>query len=126
MILLGSNLDLFTTADHLPKNLLGSKGASYDVAETAFQDAMGTTKTRWEWLEEKVPVDQLGSSGTGYPGVPSTKGLFSESEKGELVGRPEHEVMGLAMLGGGMVYGSAHPYGQLSPQPNAASSLYKD
>jgi hypothetical protein len=110
--LLKSNLDLYTASDHLPKSLLGSKGASYKVAETAFQDAVGTTKPRWDWLEEKVPADQLATRGTGYPGMPSAEGVSSESDKEQLVARPEHEVFGLAMLGGGMVFGSAHPYGQ--------------
>ena len=30
-----------------------------------------------------------------------------------MVNRPELEVFGLAMLGGGMVFGAAHPYGEL-------------
>lgn len=33
---------------------------------------------------------------------------------GTLVPRPEHAIFGLAMLGGGRVYGQAHLYGMLS------------
>jgi len=106
-----SNLDLYTASDHLPKYLLGSKGASYDVTETPFQDAVGTTKPRWEWLEEKTPAQELSACGVGYPGIPQAKNI---TNKDELVARPEHEVFGLAMLGGGMVFGSAHPYGKRS------------
>ena len=36
-----------------------------------------------------------------------------KEEENELVNRPELEVFGLAMLGGGMVIGAAHPYGML-------------
>ena len=32
--------------------------------------------------------------------------------RNELVSRPELEVFGLAMLGGGIVLGAAHPYGK--------------
>lgn len=62
---------------------------------------MGTTKPRWDWLEEKhSPNDLIASSGAGYPGLPSLKredinGVLKE----KLVGRPELEVFGLAMLG---------------------------
>jgi hypothetical protein len=108
---LKSNLDLYTASDYLPKSLLGSKGASYKVEETAFQDAVGTEKPRWEWLEERIPAGQLAGSGTGYPGIPDVKALLSESENDKLIARPELEVFGLAMLGGGLVFGSAHPYG---------------
>lgn len=111
MCFLFSNLDLYTASDHLPKYLLGKKGASYKVDETPFQEAVGTTKPRWEWLEEKIPADQLALGGTGYPGIPDATEVINGAQKGGLVTRPEHEVFGLAMLGGGMVFGSAHPYG---------------
>ena len=29
-----------------------------------------------------------------------------------MIGRPEHELFGLAMLGGGLVSSAAHPYGE--------------
>ncbi|KAL9583819.1 MAG: hypothetical protein Q9212_002492, partial [Teloschistes hypoglaucus] len=104
------NLDLFTAADHLPRTLLSKdKGPSYKVEETAFQDAVGTKKSRWEWLEEKVPPSQVASEGVGYPGL---MGFDQRNgfKKDELVARPELEVFGLAMLGGGQVFGAAHPY----------------
>lgn len=33
------------------------------------------------------------------------------------VRRPEHEIFGLAMLGGGRVFGQAHLYGRTAPFP---------
>lgn len=58
-----------------------------------------------------MPVEQLGSQGPGYPGLPGR--VKTSGEKDGLVSRPELEVFGLAMLGGGMVFGAAHPYGEL-------------
>lgn len=61
-----------------------------------------------------MPPEQLGSQGPGYPGLPGREKTSGGKEASqELVGRPELEVFGLAMLGGGMVFGSAHPYGKL-------------
>ena len=93
---------------------LGGRGHSYKVDETAWQDAVGTTKPRWDWLEEKhSPNDLTASSGAGYPGLPSLKREdINGVSKEKLVGRPELEVFGLAMLGGGLVFGAAHPYGK--------------
>lgn len=39
--------------------------------------------------------------------------MKASERKDGLVSRPELEVFGLAMLGGGMVFGAAHPYGEL-------------
>ena len=108
------NLDLYTASDQLPRYLLGDKGHSYKVDETAWQDAVGTTKTRWNWLEETLsPKDLVASRGAGYPGLPTLKreivnGVLNE----EPISRPEHSVFGLAMLGGGLVSGAAHPHGK--------------
>lgn len=118
-----SNLDLFTACDHLPNYLLGSKGSSYKVNETAFQEAVGTTKPRWEWLEQKIIPGMTPNETQGYPGMPGlytkehVNGLTNgqakiEHRAGEAVPRPELEVFGLAMVGGGMVYGAAHPHGK--------------
>ena len=118
------NLDLYTASDQLPKYLLGEKGHSYKVDETAWQDAVGTTKPRWDWLEEKhLHKDLTASSGAGYPGLASIEQEdFTGESKDKLVNRPEHEVFGLAMLGGGLVFGAAHPYGKLD-QPNFPSRV---
>lgn len=112
------NLDLYTASDHLPKYLLGEKGHSYQVDQTPWQDAVNTSKPRWDWLEEKHTPDGLlkSSSGVGYPGLPSLKQDVSEASKEKMMSRPEHEVFGLAMLGGGLVFGAAHPYGMTPPQ----------
>ena len=69
MCLNGSALDLFSAADHLPSNLADPiTGSSYDVTQTAFQSAVGTTLPRWEWLEERLPLDFKELRGPGYPG----------------------------------------------------------
>src|SRR4051812_17807019 len=53
------NSEAFSASDRLPKNLLDPEtGPSYDVAKTAWQDAVGTSKTRWEWIEERVEQDK--------------------------------------------------------------------
>jgi hypothetical protein len=108
------NSEGFTASDRLPKTLLDpTTGPSYDVAQTAWQDAIGTTKTRWEWIEERVEQDKLLQSGGHYPGIPSL--VLEPQPKGEdgLVARPELEIMGLAMVGGGRVFGAAHVYGKM-------------
>jgi hypothetical protein len=105
----------------MPKYLLGPKGSSYQVDETPWQAAHGTTKTRWDWLEEKIPCEELAKEGPGYPGYPDVKVALKGAMEGNLIERPEHKIFSLAMLGGGMVYGSAHPYGQ--PQPLVLNML---
>lgn len=145
-----SNLDPYTASDRLPTTLLDPhKGPSYKVEETAFQDAVGTTKARWEWLEEKISPDEILNTGVGYPGMPRpmkqnvNKSLTKEAVNGsatkegvngsatkedvngsaakDTVSRPELEIFGLAMLGGGRVFGAAHPYGEIAP-PEADAS----
>lgn len=80
------------------------------------QRAVGTTKERWVWLEEgTTPVElQKGYSGKGtYSGPFGPDVVEKVTQRGpdELVRRPELEVFGPAMLGGGVVLGSAHLYG---------------
>ena len=86
------------------------KGPSYQVNETAFQDAVGTSKPIWEWLEEKVPARELKSGSSGYPGVPSQH-LQPPSDEEAQVSRPELSIAGLAMAGIGGVNGIAHVHG---------------
>lgn len=115
MLTVSSNYDLYTASDHLPKYLLSDKGASYDVTETAFQNAIGTTKPRWDWLAEKKSPDQVSpGSGVGYPGIPSAANANLKPDNNGLVTRPELEDFGLAMIGGGKTSGAAHPFGQWS------------
>ncbi|PNH47456.1 hypothetical protein VD0004_g823 [Verticillium dahliae] len=53
-------LDLYTASDHLPRALHDSvKGSSYAVDQTAWQDALGVSKSRWDWLEEKTSASDL-------------------------------------------------------------------
>ena len=110
--ILNFNLDLYAASEHLPKALLDKvKGPSYQVDETAWQDALGTTMSRWDWLEEKVTPDQISKSGVGYPSVPQPESVVNGDMGKSLVGRPEHQIFNLSMLGGGRVHGAAHPYG---------------
>lgn len=117
-----SGLDIYSASDHLPKSLHDPVvGPSYDVKHTAFQSAAKTDKPRWEWLEEKVTLKSLKAGDCGsdevasaYPGPfgasleEAGKGYDDES----LISRPEHAIFGLAMLGGGRVFGKAHLYGK--------------
>ena len=108
-------LDLYAASEHLPKALLDKvKGPSYKVTETAWQDAMGTDKSRWDWLEEKVLPGDFSTGGATYPSVPQQEKSTKSSNMKEqaLVNRPEHKIFNLSMLGGGRVHGAAHPYGQ--------------
>jgi hypothetical protein len=107
------NSEAFSASDRLPRNLLDPvTGPSYDVTKTAWQDAVGVKKSRWDWIEERVEQDQLLDSGGHYPGIPSL--VLEPQPKGEdgLVARPELAIMGLAMVGGGRVFGAAHVYGK--------------
>ncbi|KAM5383754.1 hypothetical protein ACJZ2D_001743 [Fusarium nematophilum] len=53
-------LDLYTASDHLPRALHHPvKGPSYAVDQTAWQDAMGVAKPRWDWLEETTSASEL-------------------------------------------------------------------
>ena len=76
----------------------------YDVAETAFQAAVGTHKPRWGWLEEKITVQDLkdGNCGTNggrsaYPGpFGSELDKAVEGKDGsEPVSRPELAIFNL-------------------------------
>ncbi|KAH1436348.1 hypothetical protein KXX32_006432 [Aspergillus fumigatus] len=105
------NSEGFTASDRLPHTLLHpDTGPSYDVAKTAWQNAVCTKKTRWEWLEERVAPEQLLESGGHYPGIPSLVMGLPPREDDGLVARPELEIMGLSMVGGGRVFGTAHVY----------------
>ncbi|CAG8892503.1 unnamed protein product [Penicillium egyptiacum] len=112
------SFDLYSASDALPRALLDPElGPSYSVKETAFQKAANTTAERWNWLEEEVTVAELQSgSGSAYPGPfgpELTQAVDSKSPE-TLVKRPEHAVFGLAMVGGGRVFGVAHLFGMRS------------
>ena len=72
--------------------------------------------SRWDWLEEKVSPDQVLKPGVGYPSIPQPAAIIGDLDSAEkpLVGRPEHQIFNLSMLGGGRVHGAAHPYGLFS------------
>lgn len=87
------------------------KGASYKASETPLQEAVGTSKSVWEWLEEKVPAREL-KNNAGYPGFfDSYISEVNDWESESVVSRPEFDIFGLAMLGVGRVNGTAHVYG---------------
>ncbi|PWY93216.1 S-adenosyl-L-methionine-dependent methyltransferase [Aspergillus sclerotioniger CBS 115572] len=106
-------------SEALPQSLLDPDlGPLYSVNETAWQRAIGTTKARWTWLEEEVeqpPPPPTGSSGYSGPFGPDLAHptTFPPRRRSEL------EIFGLAMLGGGRVFGRAHlfdyPWGALGP-----------
>lgn len=83
------------------------------MTETAFQLAVGTTKERWKWLEEKQTDELLQNNRSRqYPGpfgpeVAAALTSTADNKEGE-VNRPELDNFGLAMLGGGRVFGAAH------------------
>ncbi|KAM0811989.1 putative O-methyltransferase domain-containing protein [Seiridium cardinale] len=106
-------LDPFSAADYLPTALKHPKlGPSYQVNETAFNLAVGTDASRWEWLQEIVPSDKLGVSSRGYP-TTSTTQANGKIEGSQTNGdsrhrRPELEIFNLAMVGGGKVSSTPH------------------
>ncbi|KAL8940715.1 MAG: hypothetical protein Q9216_002665 [Gyalolechia sp. 2 TL-2023] len=111
------NLHVYRAAEYLPKYLLGSKGASFDVSETALQDSLGIEVPAWEWMAKKVPVDQIQGDRPGYPSVPDVSNCNIVPDEEGLVLRPELNNFALAMVGGGKASGAAHafdyPWGDL-------------
>jgi hypothetical protein len=81
--------------------------------ETAWHEALGTSKPRWEWLAEKIDPKKIQNEGVGYPGVPDPN-LFAHYTPGAdgKIPRPELELFGLGMVGGGRSQSAAQPYGQ--------------
>nr|BBL33419.1 putative methyltransferase [Lachnum palmae] len=105
------NLDLYTAAERLPKYLLGPKGASYSVTEAAWHEAIGTKKPRWDWLAERVSPSEIQNDGIGYPGVPdSSQWAHLKPDADGKVARPELEIFGPAMVGGGRATGPSQPF----------------
>ncbi|OTA52207.1 S-adenosyl-L-methionine-dependent methyltransferase [Hypoxylon sp. EC38] len=129
-------LDLYTCSDYLPRYLTDpSKGASYSAEITPWQDAIGTTKHRWDWLDEKVKVGDIRSGRNGSPGrksaYPGVFGTTLEKTCGDaddrtLIHRPEHAIFGLAMVGGGRVSGQAHLYESDYPWASLGSATIVD
>jgi hypothetical protein len=106
-----SGLDIYTASDHLPRYLLDpKKGASYKVDETPFQEALGTSKTWWDWLEEKIPAGEHRSGNASYPGYFDST-ISTVNERESVISRPELDIFGLAMVAVGRVSGTSHVYG---------------
>ncbi|KAJ5476098.1 hypothetical protein N7475_001827 [Penicillium sp. IBT 31633x] len=104
--------DLYSASDALPRSLLDPEiGFSYSVKESAWQKAVGTTQERWNWLEEGTTPSELEKGGYGaYPGAfgPEVTSALQSKDQDESIRRPELGIFGLAMLGGGRVFGVAH------------------
>ncbi|MCJ1469188.1 hypothetical protein MMC07_007821 [Pseudocyphellaria aurata] len=109
-LILMSGSELYSASDHLPRYLRDAKkGASYKVDEAPFQEAVGTSKPVWGWLEEKVTVRELRSKQVSHPGFLDPTVPAADDEE-SVVSRPALENMGLAMVGLGRVVGAAHVY----------------
>ncbi|EED12733.1 O-methyltransferase, putative [Talaromyces stipitatus ATCC 10500] len=108
------SFDLYTASDSLPRTLMHSDFAnSYSVSETSFQKALGISKERWNWLEEEISPTDVQNGGPGkYPGCfgPEYSSAIAQIHSNHTIKRPEHEIFGLAMLGGGKITGVAHLY----------------
>ncbi|KAF3317545.1 hypothetical protein TWF173_010313 [Orbilia oligospora] len=114
----------YTASDYLPRLLTDSvKGPSYSVNLAAFQDAVGTKASMWNWMEETTTVQDILKGRNGPNGAESAyPGIFGdelhqytkETDEGQddqrRVPRPEHAIFSLAMIGGGRVSGMAHLY----------------
>ncbi|KAJ6259262.1 O-demethylpuromycin-O-methyltransferase [Drechslerella dactyloides] len=114
----------YTASDYLPRILTDPvKGPSYSVDVTAFQDAVGTKKSIWDWMEETTTARDIldGRNGpdgaqSAYPGIfgNELQEYMKKTDDGEddrkRVPRPEHDIFSLAMIGGGRVSGIAHLY----------------
>ncbi|KAI0512934.1 S-adenosyl-L-methionine-dependent methyltransferase [Xylaria bambusicola] len=113
-------LDLYSSSDYLPRYLSDPvKGPSYALEVTPWQDALKTSKPRWDWLEESVPIHDLEAGNNSSDGGSSAyPGVFGDElakacdgkTSATLIKRPEHRIFGLAMVGGGRVFGAAHLY----------------
>ena len=86
------------------------------MCETAFQQAVETTKSRWDWLAERVTGEELVFGSGRYPGVPDISNWDLTLDKKGRVTRPELTNFGRAMVGGGKLYGAAQTFGMtISP-----------
>ncbi|KAI8218763.1 O-methyltransferase [Colletotrichum sp. SAR 10_77] len=85
---------------------------SFTSEYLAFQIALGTDKTQFDWFAEKVTVEELerGGRGTGYPGFFSRPedGNWEGPDSNGLISRPELANFGKAMIGSGSVNSPAH------------------
>ncbi|XXH01905.1 hypothetical protein Hte_008267 [Hypoxylon texense] len=117
-------MQLYSASNYLPVALTDSKfGPSYKVEETALNLAVGTDLPMWSWLETPVSASQVRRvNNLGYPhgqliDARSNGDRSAGNRVGDLVHRPELQIFGRAMVGGGKVSGAAHvfdyPWGEL-------------
>lgn len=93
-------------------------GSSYDDTKAAFQKAMGTESSYWEWMEEMPSVSDLkeGRVGDHYTGVwgSQLEETVERHADEECLPRPELGLFSIAMQGSGRVGGRAHLHGTSS------------
>ncbi|KAH8882922.1 O-methyltransferase A [Thozetella sp. PMI_491] len=103
-------LQTFTPLEYWPRSLYDPiDGPSYTPMPQCFQQALGTKKPYWEWLEEKISVKALREGClNGSDGGPSPySGLFGSElartiegrSDDELLPRPELAIFSKAMIG---------------------------
>lgn len=110
---------MMTAAMQLPRVLNDTVlGSSYNQTEASFQEAMGTSKDYWGWMEESVSVKDLkdGRVGKYYSGVWGSQLEHTVEGRAddECVPRPELDLFSSAMQGSGRISGRAHYHGPSS------------
>lgn len=93
------------------------------MTETAWHEALGSSKPRWEWLAEKINPREIQNEGVGYPGVPDPTQFSNLPDADGQVPRPELEIFGLAMVGGGRAISASQPYGEFHASKYIRRSL---
>ena len=94
------------------------------MTETAWHEAHASSKPRWEWLADKIHPSQIQNEGVGYPGVPDPSQFahLMPDDDGNIP-RPELELFGLAMVGGGRAISASQPYGSFHKNKDKTPSL---
>ncbi|KAK9414632.1 putative O-methyltransferase domain-containing protein [Seiridium unicorne] len=103
----------YTASDHLPAVLSDAQSRSYDPQKTAFQQAVGTGLSIFDWMNKEVPADDtdwragtMSQSSVPQPS-PSADGL-NDAAIVKMVPRPEKKLFHQAMAG--LDRGSGHFY----------------
>ncbi|KAI0125360.1 putative O-methyltransferase [Xylariales sp. AK1849] len=120
-----AGLHNFTAVDHLPYLLEDPvSGSSYASNDTAFNRAICTETTLYEWFDQKVAPYQLNKPySRGYPALLGSEkkgiGPYHTYKEIEFTVRPEREIFNKAMVGAGQVTGAAlvydYPWADLGP-----------
>ncbi|KAI5925278.1 S-adenosyl-L-methionine-dependent methyltransferase [Camillea tinctor] len=110
----------YTACDYLPDMLVHPKmGPSYKLEETAFNLAIGTEQSCWDWISNKAPASRVRRSPNFdyFRGTQSNDQKAANGDAGEMMHRREIEFFGQAMFGAGKVFSSPlvfdYPWGGL-------------